>query len=29
MKVDGPTVEHWLAIRKEASLKIDPETAER
>jgi hypothetical protein len=25
---DEPTVEQWLAIRKEEGLKIDPETAE-
>jgi hypothetical protein len=25
---DGMTVEQWLAIRKEAALKIDAETAE-
>jgi hypothetical protein len=25
---DEPTVEQWLAIRKEAGPKIDPETAE-
>jgi hypothetical protein len=27
-KADQMTVEQWLAIRKEAGLKIDPETAE-
>ena len=27
-ETDKPTVEEWLAIRKEAALKIDPETAE-
>src|SRR5262245_11137113 len=27
-EVVGMTVEEWLAIRKEAGLKIDPETAE-
>jgi hypothetical protein len=26
--VDGMTVEQWLAIRKEAALQVDPETAE-
>ena len=26
--IDQLTVEQWLAIRKEAGLKIDPETAE-
>jgi hypothetical protein len=26
--IDGITVEQWLAIREEAGLKIDPETAE-
>ena len=28
MKEDQMPVEQWLAIRKEAALKIDPETAE-
>jgi hypothetical protein len=27
-RVDGMTVEQWLAVRKEAGLKIDPESAE-
>ena len=28
MEADQMSVEQWLAIRKEAGLKIDPETAE-
>jgi hypothetical protein len=28
MMTEEMAVEHWLAIRKEAGLKIDPETAE-
>ena len=27
-KIDGMRVKQWLAIRKEAGVKIDPETAE-
>ena len=27
-RIDGMTVDEWLAIRKEAGRKIDPETAE-
>ena len=26
--IDGMTIQEWMAIRKEAGLKIDPETAE-